>query len=64
METTLNEVQNDPSFEDLGVRSETVASLAEKGITHPFRIQQLALPRALDGTGPNLHRASLSHGEC
>ncbi len=49
METTLNEVQNDPSFEDLGVRSETVASLAEKGITHPFRIQQLALPLALDG---------------
>ena len=24
---------NDPSFEDLGVRAETVASLAEKGIT-------------------------------
>jgi superfamily II DNA/RNA helicase len=49
METTLNEVQNDPSFDELGVRSETVASLAEKGITHPFRIQQLALPLALDG---------------
>jgi len=40
---------NDPSFEDLGVRPETVASLAEKGITHPFRIQQLSLPLALDG---------------
>ncbi|HYO19156.1 MAG TPA: DEAD/DEAH box helicase, partial [Dermatophilaceae bacterium] len=45
MEITLN----DPSFEDLGVRPETVASLAEKGITHPFRIQQLSLPLALDG---------------
>ena len=45
METTIN----DPSFEDLGVRPETVASLAEKGITHPFRIQQLSLPLALDG---------------
>jgi superfamily II DNA/RNA helicase len=31
------------------VRPETVASLAEKGITHPFRIQQLSLPLALDG---------------
>ncbi len=45
MENTLN----DPSFEDLGVRPETVASLAEKGITHPFRIQQLSMPLALDG---------------
>jgi superfamily II DNA/RNA helicase len=45
METAIN----DPSFEDLGVRPETVASLAEKGITHPFRIQQLSLPLALDG---------------
>jgi len=44
-ETTLN----DPSFEDLGVRPETIASLGSKGITHPFRIQQLALPLALDG---------------
>ena len=26
-----------------------MASLAEKGITHPFRIQQLSLPLALDG---------------
>ncbi|MCB0899003.1 MAG: DEAD/DEAH box helicase [Actinobacteria bacterium] len=33
----------------MGVRPETVASLAEKGITHPFRIQQLSLPLALDG---------------
>jgi superfamily II DNA/RNA helicase len=40
---------NDPSFEDLGVRADTVASLAEKGITHPFRIQQLSLPLALAG---------------
>ncbi len=31
------------------MRPETVASLAEKGITHPFRIQQLSLPLALDG---------------
>jgi superfamily II DNA/RNA helicase len=31
------------------VRSETIASLATKGITHPFRIQQLALPLALEG---------------
>ncbi len=42
-------MSNDPSFEDLGVRPETIASLSEKGITHPFRIQQLALPLALDG---------------
>ena len=48
-ESHLEITLNDPSFEDLGVRPETVASLAEKGITHPFRIQQLALPLALDG---------------
>lgn len=47
--TDTGETLNDPSFEDLGVRPETVASLAEKGITHPFRIQQLSLPLALDG---------------
>ncbi|HQR80937.1 MAG TPA: DEAD/DEAH box helicase, partial [Actinomycetota bacterium] len=45
----MENILNDPSFLDLGVRPETVASLAEKGITHPFRIQQLALPLALDG---------------
>ena len=33
--TDTGETLNDPSFEDLGVRPETVASLAEKGITHP-----------------------------
>lgn len=45
----MENTNTDPSFEDLGVRPETVAALAAKGITHPFRIQQLALPLALDG---------------
>ena len=49
MRLSTEKTLNDPSFEDLGVRPDTVASLAEKGITHPFRIQQLSLPLALDG---------------
>ncbi|MBK6763089.1 MAG: DEAD/DEAH box helicase [Micrococcales bacterium] len=49
MRLSTEKTLNDPSFEDLGVRADTVASLAEKGITHPFRIQQLSLPLALAG---------------
>ena len=38
-----------PSFAELGVRAETVESLATMGITHPFAIQALSLPIALPG---------------
>ena len=38
-----------PSFAELGVRAETVASLEAMGITHPFAIQALSLPIALPG---------------
>jgi superfamily II DNA/RNA helicase len=37
------------SFAQLGVRDEIVRSLSEKGIEHPFAIQELTLPLALDG---------------
>ncbi len=37
------------SFADFGVREETVQSLADVGITHPFPIQALTLPVALQG---------------
>src|SRR5579875_3604127 len=37
------------SFAQLGVRDEIVRALAEKGIEHPFAIQELTLPLALDG---------------
>jgi superfamily II DNA/RNA helicase len=37
------------SFTQLGVRDEIVRSLAERGIEHPFAIQELTLPLALDG---------------
>jgi len=37
------------SFADFGVRAETVQSLADVGITHPFPIQALTLPVALQG---------------
>jgi superfamily II DNA/RNA helicase len=38
-----------PTFADLGVRPETVAALAEIGITNAFAIQEYALPIALRG---------------
>ncbi|CAN5644071.1 DEAD/DEAH box helicase [soil metagenome] len=37
------------SFATLGVREEIVRALAEKGIEHPFAIQELTLPMALAG---------------
>jgi superfamily II DNA/RNA helicase len=37
------------SFAQLGVRDEIVRSLSERGIEHPFAIQELTLPLALDG---------------
>jgi len=43
-ETTLK-----PTFAELGVRDEIVRALAEKGIDHPFAIQELTLPLALAG---------------
>ncbi len=39
-----------PSFAELGVRSEIVTALAERGITHTFAIQELTLPLALGGS--------------
>src|ERR1700761_7250960 len=37
------------TFADLGVRDEIVRALSEKGIEHPFAIQELTLPLALAG---------------
>ena len=37
------------TFAELGVREEIVRALAEKGIEHPFAIQELTLPLALAG---------------
>src|ERR1700682_6184900 len=37
------------TFADLGVRDEIVRALSEKGIEHPFAIQELPLPLALTG---------------
>ena len=37
------------TFADLGVRDEIVRALSEKGIEHPFAIQELTLPLALTG---------------
>ncbi len=37
------------TFAQLGVRDEIVRSLTEQGIEHPFAIQELTLPLALDG---------------
>ena len=37
------------SFADLGVRDEIVRALADRGIEHPFAIQELTLPLALAG---------------
>lgn len=39
-----------PTFADLGVRDEIVEALASKGITHPFPIQAMSLPIAMQGT--------------
>nr|WP_245885622.1 DEAD/DEAH box helicase [Xylanimonas oleitrophica] len=39
----------DVSFADFGVRPEIVEALAEVGITHPFPIQAMTLPVALQG---------------
>jgi superfamily II DNA/RNA helicase len=39
----------EPTFAKLGVRDEIVRALAEKGIEHPFAIQELTLPLALAG---------------
>ena len=41
--------QPNPTFAQLGVRDEIVRALAEKGIEHPFAIQELTLPLALAG---------------
>ncbi|MGD7731856.1 DEAD/DEAH box helicase [Propionibacteriaceae bacterium G1746] len=38
-----------PTFADLGVLPEITQALAEAGITHPFPIQQMAIPLAIDG---------------
>src|ERR1700757_4981692 len=38
-----------PTFAKLGVRGEIVRALSEKGIEHPFAIQELTLPLALAG---------------
>jgi superfamily II DNA/RNA helicase len=38
-----------PTFESLGVAPDFVEALAARGITHPFPIQALAIPPALDG---------------
>jgi superfamily II DNA/RNA helicase len=40
---------NSPTFAELGARPQTVASLAEVGITRAFAIQEYALPIALRG---------------
>src|ERR1700753_3038575 len=37
------------TFAEIGVRDEIVRALAEKGIEHPFAIQELTLPVALSG---------------
>ena len=37
------------TFADFGVRPDIVQSLSEAGITHPFPIQSMTLPVALDG---------------
>lgn len=39
-----------PTFAELGARPETVAALADAGITHSFAIQEYAIPIALRGS--------------
>jgi superfamily II DNA/RNA helicase len=47
--TSATETTPQTTFAELGVRDEIVRSLAEKGIEHPFAIQELTLPLALAG---------------
>ncbi len=47
--TSATETTPQTTFAGLGVRDEIVRSLAEKGIEHPFAIQELTLPLALAG---------------
>ncbi len=47
--TSATETTPQTTFADLGVRDEIVRSLAEKGIEHPFAIQELTLPLAMAG---------------
>jgi superfamily II DNA/RNA helicase len=46
---TPNRAASESTFADLGVRDEIVQALKEKGIEHPFAIQELTLPLALTG---------------
>ena len=47
--TSATETTPQTTFAELGVRDEIVRALAEKGIEHPFAIQELTLPLALAG---------------
>jgi superfamily II DNA/RNA helicase len=47
--TSDTETTPKTTFADLGVREEIVRALAEKGIEHPFAIQELTLPLAMAG---------------
>jgi superfamily II DNA/RNA helicase len=47
--TSATETTPQITFAELGVRDEIVRSLAEKGIEHPFAIQELTLPLAMAG---------------
>jgi superfamily II DNA/RNA helicase len=44
-----NRAAAESTFADLGIRPEIVRALSEKGIEHPFAIQELTLPLALTG---------------
>jgi superfamily II DNA/RNA helicase len=46
---TPNRAAAETTFADLGIREEIVRALSEKGIEHPFAIQELTLPLALTG---------------
>ena len=46
---TPNRAAAESTFAELGVRDEIVRALTEKGIEHPFAIQELTLPLALAG---------------
>jgi superfamily II DNA/RNA helicase len=46
---TPSQAAVEATFADLGVREEIVRALSEKGIEHPFAIQELTLPLALTG---------------
>lgn len=49
-DTQTPEVDDRVTFSDLGVMPEIQEALAAKGITHPFPIQALAIPIAVQGT--------------